>query len=254
MTYKVAVNTISGSLRSSTEEYVNDKVDDLADRYTRLRAIDVNLDLENTEGPTVEVRAFIGVEDEDAAYVCTETAGSIVDAFEAVLVTVKRKLKEDLIQLKETRVQGVTIDRRPLWIGGSTIAMMIALFIVIRMSVASDTGRLAIYGSVSMDGSLVQHGSITLIPRAGQSGPAANTHISEGYYRFTKTNGPMPGTHELRISVAPDPAAIWSGYAKGENGDENGGDAAVHVEPSIHKKTVVLGPDARSMDITVPFP
>jgi hypothetical protein len=137
---------------------------------------------------------------------------------------------------------------------------MLALLIVIRLGFAPDTGRLAIYGMVSFDGRPVEHGSVSFLPSSGHKGPAANTHIAAGRYRFTKTNGPTPGEHEVTVSVAPDPAAIWRGFSKRRGDQEQDTEiteAAANnsLEPSLYKTTMTLQQsDSRKKDLAVPFP
>jgi len=63
------------------------------------------------------------------------------------------------------------------------------------------TARRPLYGRVEIDGQAITHGSISLLPAKGNSGPAANTTIIDGEYAFTNENGPHSGPHRVIIDV-----------------------------------------------------
>lgn len=71
-----------------------------------------------------------------------------------------------------------------------------------------DEGRRPVTGTVSIDDQMIPRGSISFFPERGHSGPAAATSISEGVYRFTKTNGPTAGHHRVVIGVETNPEGI----------------------------------------------
>jgi len=58
---------------------------------------------------------------------------------------------------------------------------------------------------VEIDGKAVERGSISLLPAAGNSGPAANGVIVDGAYRFTTETGPRAGPHRVLIDVESPP-------------------------------------------------
>ena len=90
--------------------------------------------------------------------------------------------------------------------------MVVALFTLTGCGSRSKVERLAIHGLVVIDGELVQQGSISFLPTKGTSGPAANTSINSGQYRFSTRTGPVVGTHEVLISIAPpDPKSVKMG-------------------------------------------
>ncbi|HUT91276.1 MAG TPA: hypothetical protein VMY37_17385 [Thermoguttaceae bacterium] len=60
-------------------------------------------------------------------------------------------------------------------------------------------------GRVAIDGVAVERGSISLLPAAGNSGPAANAVIVDGEYRFTTESGPYGGPHRVLIDVDSEP-------------------------------------------------
>ena len=55
------------------------------------------------------------------------------------------------------------------------------------------------YGKVSLDGNFVDEGSITLLPQSDNDGPAANTTIRKGEYRFDKREGPAVGAYRVLV-------------------------------------------------------
>jgi hypothetical protein len=52
-----------------------------------------------------------------------------------------------------------------------------------------------------VDGVGVAHGSISFLPTAGNSGPAANGSIVNGEYNFTAESGPRSGPHRVLIDI-----------------------------------------------------
>src|SRR5687767_11663369 len=62
--------------------------------------------------------------------------------------------------------------------------------------------RVAVEGSVSQGGQPLSAGVISFLPAAGNNGPAANTDIVEGRYRFDRTNGPIAGAHRVLVRPA----------------------------------------------------
>jgi hypothetical protein len=50
------------------------------------------------------------------------------------------------------------------------------------------------------------HGSISFYPAEGHAGPAANTGIFNGRYRFTRDDGPFSGPHHVVIGFVRDAA------------------------------------------------
>jgi hypothetical protein len=56
-----------------------------------------------------------------------------------------------------------------------------------------------------VDGVRVARGSITFLPVSGNLGPAANTSILDGKYRFTKQTGPSDGPHRVLIDMHSAP-------------------------------------------------
>ncbi len=62
-------------------------------------------------------------------------------------------------------------------------------------------------GRVDVDGTPIAHGSMSLLPAEGNSGPAANTTIVDGEYMFSHETGPHSGPHRVLIDVDTLPAA-----------------------------------------------
>jgi hypothetical protein len=62
-----------------------------------------------------------------------------------------------------------------------------------------------LYGRVQVDRVSLARGSISFLPMAGNSGPAANASIVDGEYSFTKETGPCGGPHRVIIDVYSPP-------------------------------------------------
>ncbi len=69
---------------------------------------------------------------------------------------------------------------------------------------SSGPARQPLRGSVTIDGVKLESGAISLRPTEGNSGPAAVTSVENGYYRFTRENGPLPGPYAVKINIDPD--------------------------------------------------
>jgi hypothetical protein len=58
--------------------------------------------------------------------------------------------------------------------------------------------RVAVHGTVTLSGKLLDAGTITLLPADGE-GPAVNTKIEAGSYQFTRATGPTAGPHRVIV-------------------------------------------------------
>lgn len=74
--------------------------------------------------------------------------------------------------------------------------------------------RVAVSGSVTLNGKAAQHGIIRFLPAAGTEGPAANTNISNGQYNIPRDKGPVAGNYEVRVHAYDDPNADHIAYPK----------------------------------------
>jgi len=64
--------------------------------------------------------------------------------------------------------------------------------------------RVPLYGEVTVAGSPVARGSISLLPAEGHPGPAATTLIKEGRYEFSSRDGPVAGPHRVIVVLEGD--------------------------------------------------
>lgn len=96
-----------------------------------------------------------------------------------------------------------------MWIGG-----LLALAVSAGCGGPQGPTRIAVKGKIEQGGKPVPVGSISYLPAPGNAGPAANTSIKDGEYRFTKEDGPITGAHVVEISTAipskepPPPSAV----------------------------------------------
>jgi hypothetical protein len=62
--------------------------------------------------------------------------------------------------------------------------------------------RVAVFGSIELDGKKVDGGVVRFLPGEGNRGPAANVEINRGSYAFTSTDGPWPGLYRVSVAVS----------------------------------------------------
>ncbi|MEX0820469.1 MAG: hypothetical protein WD070_12785 [Pirellulaceae bacterium] len=62
--------------------------------------------------------------------------------------------------------------------------------------------RVAVEGTVTVDGQPLDRGTIRFIPTATTPGPKTTLNIRDGQFEGDSANGPVPGTH--RIEIEPD--------------------------------------------------
>ena len=86
---------------------------------------------------------------------------------------------------------------------------------------SADTGtpvdtlpRVAIGGTVTLDGSPLSQGIIQLEPASGTKGPVVAGEIGEGKFTIEKSQGPVPGKYKVVISSRP-PVKLKEGEAPG---------------------------------------
>jgi hypothetical protein len=99
--------------------------------------------------------------------------------------------------------------------GGFPITELREMFtIILCLTLAGSAGcnnqagpqRVALHGKVTLNGTPVNSGSISLLPEAGNDAPTANTNIQQGAYRFDNSNGPMPGPYQVLVLPAQNDA------------------------------------------------
>lgn len=61
--------------------------------------------------------------------------------------------------------------------------------------------RIAVSGTVTLDGTPMSFGLIRFIPRDEKAGPGAMAQIVGGEYKFDTENGPVVGTHRIEIEA-----------------------------------------------------
>jgi hypothetical protein len=98
-----------------------------------------------------------------------------------------------------------------------------AFFVLVAMLAAGCGGgdgldRVAVSGSVTIDGKGARHGIIRFMPSEGREGPVANTRISDGQFDIPRAEGPVAGNYEVRVHAYDDPNADHIAYPKGPAG------------------------------------
>jgi hypothetical protein len=64
------------------------------------------------------------------------------------------------------------------------------------------TDRIAVKGSVAVDGKPLESGSIRFVPDAGVQGPTAGGSIAAGRFEIPATDGPLAGIHRVEITAS----------------------------------------------------
>jgi hypothetical protein len=66
--------------------------------------------------------------------------------------------------------------------------------------------RFPVHGTVVLADGAKLSGSISFLPAKGQSGPAATTALTDGSYKFDRSNGPAAGPHTVIVKrIVPRP-------------------------------------------------
>ncbi|WP_250847133.1 hypothetical protein [Aquisphaera insulae] len=115
------------------------------------------------------------------------------------------------------------MDTRKPWLSGRlALALGAALASGLVEGCGSEPGphRRPVEGAVELDGKPLTTGTITFAPVNG--GPGAFGEITDGTYRFGKSDGPAPGRHKVEIvSVQSSGRTIPSPDIPGETIEES---------------------------------
>jgi hypothetical protein len=100
------------------------------------------------------------------------------------------------------------------------VSILVSIFFVLVAVSATGCGggndleRVAVSGSVTIDGISARHGIIRFMPSEGTEGPVANTTISDGQFNIPRAQGPVAGNYEVRVHAYDDPNADHIAYPK----------------------------------------
>ena len=89
-----------GHLSSSTQERITEKVEKLNRYFDRLTAIQVTVDLEHRENPTVELKVSV---EHSEALVATEQAGDVMSALDGALHKIEHQIRRHKDKRTERR-------------------------------------------------------------------------------------------------------------------------------------------------------
>lgn len=106
---QINISTRHGHLSSETQDKITSKVDKLRRFNDRLSAVDVTVDLEHTETPSVEVRVSV---EKSSDFVATDQHGSLLAALDSCLHKVEQQLKKH--KEKVVGHRGATGRRTPV--------------------------------------------------------------------------------------------------------------------------------------------
>ena len=91
--------------------------------------------------------------------------------------------------------------------------LIVTGFVLLAASVAGCGGggdqleRVAVSGSVTINGEPVPNGVVRFKPAAGTEGPMASTMITDGQYDIPGDQGPIAGNYEVQVQAYEDPNA-----------------------------------------------
>jgi hypothetical protein len=70
---------------------------------------------------------------------------------------------------------------------------------------SSGPSRVSVRGAILFNNEMLKAGRITFTPVDDSKGPAAVATVTDGFYEFTASNGPVVGKHKVRIESIVDP-------------------------------------------------
>ena len=136
-----------------------------------------------------------------------------------------------------------------------------AFFLLLAATVAGCGGgdgleRVAVSGSVTINGEPVPNGVVRFKPAAGTEGPMANTMITDGQYDISSDQGPVPGNYDVQVlayedpNAAAEPTTVRPAIASDKLGPKTSSDdldnGAASVVPQAPKES------KRTFNITIP--
>jgi len=100
---QINISARHGHLSPGTQEKIAEKVEGLRRFLDRITSLNVTVDLEHREQPTVEIRVSAEHHDE---FVASESADSVLAALDGVIEKVESQLRKFKEKLKEHRATG----------------------------------------------------------------------------------------------------------------------------------------------------
>jgi putative sigma-54 modulation protein len=100
---QINISARHGHLSPGTQERITEKVELIRKYFDRMTSINVTVDLEHRENPTVEMRISAEHHDE---FVAIDTADTVLTALDSVLEKMESQLRKFKERLKEHRATG----------------------------------------------------------------------------------------------------------------------------------------------------
>ena len=101
---QVNISTRHGNLSAETQAKITDKVDKLRRLFDRVTAIEVTVDLEHRESPSLEL--CVSVEHADD-FIATETSASVMAALDGAIHKLEQQLRKYKDKRRDRRSQGL---------------------------------------------------------------------------------------------------------------------------------------------------
>lgn len=108
---QVSISARHGHLAPATQEKISSKVDKLRKYHERIKAIQVTVDLEHRDKPSVEIKVSV---EHTADFVATETAENVLTALDSALHKVESQLRKHREKQTEHRLPGHKHQEIPL--------------------------------------------------------------------------------------------------------------------------------------------
>ncbi len=100
---QINISARHGHLAPTTQDKISEKVQVVRKFYDRMTSIQVTVDLEHRERPTVELRVTAEHHDD---FVATETADNAIAALDSVIEKIEQQLRKHKERLKDHKVPG----------------------------------------------------------------------------------------------------------------------------------------------------
>jgi len=105
-------------------------------------------------------------------------------------------------------------------------------------------------GEISVDGQLVQHGSVRLDPMVGTPGPSAAAPIRAGRYELARRQGIRAGRHSVLILAVRERGGTGQrpSVPPGNSHPKGKPDATVQADVAQYSATVEVAPGENAKD------
>ena len=223
----------NGQLLALTQEMIQERLEEFAQRHRRLRTIHVSVDLDNPDRPAVEITSPIGQQE----LVGKASADNVVQAVDEATRHLQRALQERKDQIQEQLP--VRRDDRRVKIGGGVVAVLLLAILAFNIMPSGERKLFHVSGKVMFDADPVPAGFVLFDPdiSAGNDGAQGYAEIKDGIFDTASTGkGTSGGDYVVRVRGFVPPH----------------GDVPGKMLFREYKQTIQLPTDDSLQDIVVP--